>query len=420
MKVLHVIKELTEGGASMGLLRMVTTGPAEARPTVVSLVEPHPRARAPFEAAGVPVVAGIAAARAAAAVADLVQVEWWNNPNVNDFLINSDLSAARVLLHARGHFDAPWMCPSVALLQRVDGCTVTVPSAAANPRFSRNRVLAGLPPARCVFSEADLSSPADIGVPQESDHVVLGYLGTVEPIKMHAATLRIAAEVLRRVPEAVFTFAGHGPLAHYRAEADGLGVGDRMKFVGFQPDPAVHLRSLDIFFYPLNPFTYATSEKALQEAMLTSLPCIAFPAGGVRDLLTDECAFLVDNPQECIDACLRLVRSPALRRLYGQRARDRVRKLHRDLAWRDELRRARAEVLARPPRVRHGLDVPPAELFEICTDRLACPTDELDARQRVDFDRVAAFVGEEYASWRAEPHATVLEPYLVPQEGTPT
>ncbi len=382
----------------MGLLRMCVGGPAEVTPTVASLISPRPHYVAPFEAAGIDVIAGAEAARDVAASADIVQVEWWNNPYVNDFLVNADLPAARVLLHSRGHPDAPWMCPSAKLLARVDGCTVTVPSAATTPRFQRNQELAGLPPARCVFSAADLSEPAVSGTKYE-DHVTIGYLGTVEPIKMHAATLEIAAKVIRAAPDVVFEFAGDGPLDAYREEAKRLGVAERMRFLGFQSDPAAFLRRLDVFCYPLNPYTYATSEKALQEAMLAGLPCVAFPVGGVRDLLTTDIALLVDTPQQCADACLTLVNSQDLRRTYGERARLRIEAFPARREWRAELARARAEVMFRPARPRRGLQVRPEELFDFCTDRQACPTDGLDAAQLANFARVAAFVSDDYADW---------------------
>ncbi|MFD5556214.1 glycosyltransferase [Streptomyces sp. NPDC127068] len=416
--MLHVIKGLTNGGASMGLLRMCVGGPVDATPTVASLVPPRPEHRATFERAGIEVIAGVEATRIAVAAADIVQVEWWNNPYVNDFLVNTDLSASRILLHSRGHFDAPGMCPSVSLLSRVDGCTVTTPSAAANPQFERNRRLVGLPPARCVFSEAGLGTDVPLsGSPRvgNSNRITVGYLGTVEPIKMHAAMLEIAARVIRAAPEVDFEFAGDGPLDAYRAEADRLGLGQRVRFLGFQSDPAAFLNRLDIFCYPLNPYTYATSEKALQEAMLTGLPCVAFPVGGVRDLLTPDSALLVRTPQQCVDACLHLVGSQEARRHYGERAKRRIDSLTERREWRAELTRARTEIVSQALRPRPGIGVPPQDLFDFCTDPRACPTEALDTEQQADFNRVAAFVDDDYAEWldarteRPHSHSTTTE-----------
>ncbi|WP_340561688.1 glycosyltransferase family 4 protein [Streptomyces sp. GSL17-111] len=401
MRVLHVIKEVTDGGASVGLLRMCVDGPGEARPTVASLIPPRPEHRAVFERAGVPVLAGGEAARAAVAETDLVQVEWWNNPYVNDFLVNADLPATRVLLHSRGHFDAPWMCPSDRLLARVDGCTVTTPSAAANPRFESNRRSTGLPAARCVFSSAGpvAAAPGPGRARREEGRITVGYLGTVEPIKMHAAMMEIAAGVIEAAPEVDFVFAGDGALAEYRAEARRLGIGDRVRFLGFQDDPAAFLAGLDVFCYPLNPYTYATSEKALQEAMLAGLPCVALPVGGIRDLLTTDSALLVETPAQCVDACLSLVRSPALRTRLGRAARERIERLTERRAWRSRLSAARAEVLARPARARSALGVDRAALFDHCTDRRGWETDRMDEARRADFARVAAFVEDDYAAW---------------------
>ncbi len=159
MKVLHIIKEVTRGGGTMGMLRQCRDTREFARHRIVSLRTPADQgAVEPFEQMGVPVISGKDWQREVR-WSNIVQLEWWNNPEINDLIVNADLPPCRLLLHSRAHFDAPGMCPSVDLLRRVDHCTVTTPSAAKNPAFNRNRLQAGLSRAGCVYSAAGRNKP---------------------------------------------------------------------------------------------------------------------------------------------------------------------------------------------------------------------------------------------------------------------
>lgn len=400
MKVLHVIRRLTGGGASRGLWRMCTDGPDGVRPTVASLLPPEPDAAQRFADADIEVIDGLCMTVDRIGTVDLVQVEWWNNPHVNELLVDVDLPETNILLHARGHSDAPWMCPSVALLKRVDGCSVTTPSA-NNASLERNRLQAGLPPVICVYSAASLDEANDGYTHIDDRHVVFGYLGTVEPIKMHAATLPMVAAIAERVPTARFVFAGEGTLNDYEADARELGIDERVSFVGFQ-DPSTFLRSIDVFLYPLNPFTYATSEKALQEAMLAGLPCVAFPVGGIKDLLTPDSAMVVESPEACIAACVTLALDSSLRSALGQRARHRVTTMPERIGWREALVAARDQAMARAPRPRPALGISSDGLLTFVTDpgciRAPAGTSSED---ELDFARVSRFVREDYDVYTA-------------------
>ena len=77
-----------------------------------------------------------------------------------------------------------------------------------------------------------------------------------------------------------------------------------------------------IFGYPLADDTYATSEKALQEAMWVGVPPVVFPHGGVRDLVVHEDTGLVVTSAEAYtDALDRLAGDRGLRERLGSTAR---------------------------------------------------------------------------------------------------
>ncbi|WP_445376417.1 glycosyltransferase family 4 protein [Niveispirillum fermenti] len=213
---------------------------------------------------------------------------------------------------------------------------------------------------------------------------------------MHRAALPMAAAILRQVPTARFRFAGDGTLDAYRREAEALGIADRVDFTGFIEQADAFLQAADIFFYPLNPFTYATSEKALQEAMAAGLPCIVFPHGGIRDLVTPDCAAVVDDCAAFVAAAVALARDPGRRAAMGRAAGRRLATAEHILHWRDHLARTWVRLVDRPRRPRAALAIPRGQLFARCTDTAAHDLGSLDAEAQADFRQVAAFVTDAY------------------------
>lgn len=391
MRVLHVIREVTRGGASLGLLNMCRDGPPGVSHEVLSLIPPALEPATAFEDACVPVVRG-AGARAAIARADLVQVEWWNTPEMVRFLLSA-LPPCRVLLHSRAHFDAPCMCPSETLLRRVDAVTVSTPSSAENAEFRRLAAACDLPGTDCIHSGALLPKPAARPAVETGK---IGYLGTIEDIKMHRRTLPMIADILRQLPGVAFHFAGEGMLESYVAEVRRLGIEDRVRFLGYVTEPQEFLAGIDLLFYPLNPYTYATSEKAVQEAMLAGLPVAGFPHGGLRDLLTPDCALLAQDEVALLAGTVSLMRDPDRRRALGAAARRRMADWPVSRDWRESAARVWRALRGRPKRPR--LALPAASDAAVlalshATNACTAPTG-LEAMR--DRDAVARFVMESY------------------------
>ena len=391
MKLLHVIREVTRGGASLGLLNMCRHGPPGVSHEVLSLVPPEPAPLAAFQDAGVPVV-GVRETVAAVERADVVQVEWWNTLETVRFLASA-LPPCRILLHSRAHFDAPMMCPSEALLRRVDAVTVSTPSSANNAEFRRLADRCGLPAAACIYSSAVVPEHRP-RVPQPTG--AIGYLGTIEDIKMHCRALPMIAEVLRRLPGVDFEFAGEGSLDDYRAQARALGVGERVKFVGFVAEPQRFLHGLDVLFYPLNPYTYATSEKAVQEAMLAGVVVAAYPHGGLRDLLTPACAIVEQSEASLVCATAAAMGDMGRLRSLGAAAQHRLSDWPVSRDWRQRAHGVWRQLAAQPKRLRSSLGALSNEqALRFSYAPAACPRPAELAAQR-DWAAVAGFVLEHY------------------------
>lgn len=389
MRILHVIRQVTNGGASLGLLNMCRHGPSGAHHAVLSLTPSSAAGLARFASAGIDVIHHLT--EIAFDQVDLVQVEWWNTPEMVRFLL-SGLAPCRILLHSRAHFDAPYMCPSRDLLSRVDAVTVSTPSSAGNRVFAGLAADCGLPETRTIYSAAVSDRAA---APPRPLAGRLGYLGTIEHIKMHRRALPMIASILDALPGVTFEFAGEGPLDQFRAEADALGVSRRVHFLGFVDDPWRFLESLDMLFYPLNPWTYATSEKSVQEAMMAGTPVAAFPYGGLRDLLTSRCALLCSGEDALAAGTIALMQEDGRRRRLARAAQRRLSDWPPARDWRLHAKAAWLALLERPKHARQAVHVESdREIFKISHAPDAWSSD--GAGTRADFEAVANFVLENY------------------------
>jgi L-malate glycosyltransferase len=158
--------------------------------------------------------------------------------------------------------------------------------------------------------------------------------------KNHTGFLRIAAEIHRRMPEVEFLLVGDGPLRpEFERQAAGLGLRNRVIFVGERRDIPAVLASMDV--------AVLTSESeslsnAILEAMAALLPVVAYNVGGNAELIKKECGFLIEasNENEFANAVSRLLSDATLRQRLGENARrfaeenfklDRIRNRYEEL-----------------------------------------------------------------------------------------
>ena len=105
-------------------------------------------------------------------------------------------------------------------------------------------------------------------------------------------SLRAFAEFAKVYPRATFTIAGDGPLrAHLEAEANSLGLGDRVVFTGFLAQS--ELRELfyrsHLFLHPSERGADGNQEgvpNSMLEGMASGLPVFATAHGGIPEAIT--------------------------------------------------------------------------------------------------------------------------------------
>ncbi|HSD25724.1 MAG TPA: glycosyltransferase, partial [Vicinamibacteria bacterium] len=108
-------------------------------------------------------------------------------------------------------------------------------------------------------------------------------VSVLRPGKGIDVLLRAVKTVAASVPEAVFLVAGDGPLFEpLRVEAERLGLGQRVRWLGLRHDVPALLAAGDLFVLPSLHDAFPT---ALLEAMASGLPLVATEAGGIPEIV---------------------------------------------------------------------------------------------------------------------------------------
>ncbi len=136
------------------------------------------------------------------------------------------------------------------------------------------------------FSPANATTRAELrrslGLPQRPTVVFTGRLVHEKGIDVLLAAWQ---DVARRLPDAHLVIVGSGDLRPtFEAQAQELGIGDAVRFVGGCDDVAPYLRAADAFVLPSRAEGLPVS---LLEAMACQLPCVATNIGGTMRVLND-------------------------------------------------------------------------------------------------------------------------------------
>ncbi len=118
----------------------------------------------------------------------------------------------------------------------------------------------------------------------EPDEKILMHISNFRPVKRVGDVVRVAARVMEEVP-ARLVFVGDGPDRPMAEEqARGLGIGDRVVFLGKVESVAELLACADLFLLPSESESFGLS--AL-EAMASQVPVVGTRCGGLEELVQD-------------------------------------------------------------------------------------------------------------------------------------
>lgn len=162
-----------------------------------------------------------------------------------------------------------------------------------------------------------------MGLP-ENVPVVAG-VGRLNPQKNFSLFIRVAAEVLKRCPQAVFVLAGDGPEdGLLRKLARESGVGERLHFCGYVPDTRQVYLAADVL---LMPSLFEGLPMSLLEAMAMRVPVVASALDGIAEVVENgRDGFLVPSGDAkcfCERVC-QLIENPSLARELGAAASEKI------------------------------------------------------------------------------------------------
>lgn len=170
---------------------------------------------------------------------------------------------------------------------------------------------------------ADLMPPA-FG---PDGRVLVGTVGRLDAVKDQASLVRAMAQLVTRRPDlrsmARLVIVGDGPLrAELHALAEGLGIGELVRFPGALDRVPDALRSLDVFVLP--SLSEGISNTIL-EAMASGLPVLATAVGGNVELVDDGRTgrlFPSGDVPALVNLLEAYVSDAALRQGHGRAARE--------------------------------------------------------------------------------------------------
>jgi N-acetyl-alpha-D-glucosaminyl L-malate synthase BshA len=158
----------------------------------------------------------------------------------------------------------------------------------------------------------------------EPDEAVVVHLSNFRPVKRPIAVVRVFAGIARRVP-ARLLLVGDGPeLPRAEAEAEALGVRERVSVLGQRGEIERLLPCADLLLLPSETESFGL---AALEAMACGVPPLASRIGGLPEVIEDGVSGMlcpVGAVEEMADRAVALLTDPKAHRAMSAAARERA------------------------------------------------------------------------------------------------
>ncbi|MDA8215208.1 MAG: glycosyltransferase family 4 protein [Nitrospiraceae bacterium] len=178
-----------------------------------------------------------------------------------------------------------------------------------NEGISSEKVIAiptGIDISRFDPNKPDGNLRQELGL--KSDVPIVGTIAILRKKKGHHILLEAIPLILKKIPDAVFVFAGDGPQKeNIITKIEQLGLADKVFLLGLRKDIPNILKSINVFVLPTLQEALGTS---FIEAMSMEKPVIGTDVGGVGEVIRDGInGYLAEpnNPPALADAVIKIL-----------------------------------------------------------------------------------------------------------------
>ncbi|MGA8898454.1 glycosyltransferase [Bradyrhizobium sp.] len=307
MRILHIAAHLG-GGIGKAHAAIARELPRDVEQTFLLLEPPIDRRHAHVivrSGGRVVVERDPAQIRALALQADIVQLEYWGHPLLNQYAQLAFAPGVKTVCwsHVSGLF-APALPTFLAVDRLVLTSDISLPIV---PWAIRNRTSV----INSGFGFTGMRSHARPPLRKPA----IAYLGTVDFKKLHREIFDAVDALDDDMDGDLAPIALWGHInPEVAAWAAAMRHPERIALRGHTLDPLSALAEADIFFYPLRRDHYGTAENALVEAMSMGLvPVVLDNPAETKIVAHGKSGFVAHTIDECVSCLRRLVQTPSLR-----------------------------------------------------------------------------------------------------------
>ena len=249
--------------------------------------------------------------------ADAIIYNWWGHPAFDAFIEKYPVNREKSVLwsHVNGVFPPKF---NESLTARFDYFMVTSELSFQSGVFEKKNC-------ELVYGFGDFC--VDKIAPKQTysfnnNGIVIGFVGSPGYQKLSADFVECCDCIIKHVPGARFVLVGEIEKALWDDICKAK-IEDYFIVIGWVENVYDHLISFDVFGYPMNAETFATTENVILEALACGLPTVIsrYPLGKYQ--LTDGVSgYLFDSPEEYAEIIYKLANDAALREKIGHNARE--------------------------------------------------------------------------------------------------
>lgn len=263
--------------------------------------------------------------------------------------VNMGQGAVGKWLAARAERYAARRCHG--LITVADAMTEQVVEAGIAPREKCTRIYSGME-VEPLLAAAEHREQMRAELGYGDDHVVVGKIARLFPLKGHRFVLAAARQVVSEHPHVRFLFVGDGVLRDsLEQQADAAGLADHVRFAGLVPpdDIPAYLSAMDML---VHASLREGLPRSVTQALLTGRPAVCFNLDGAPEVVLPEVTGLLVPPEDeaALAAAIgRFAADPQMRIRLGAEGQRRWSKIFDHRRMTAEIRALYERILSRRP-----------------------------------------------------------------------